>query len=353
MTQALARIDAWCRHGDFTLEDLAWFRIIFAGGLLISLQQIGWMSGVPTRQFDPPPGPVMLLDAMPPQAALEALEITTAVLTAFLLIGLRTRVVSVLLAGALLAGFGLLYSLGRIDHTIVLILVPATMAFSRWGEAMSVDAGTSRRMSSEQPVPQWPMRLLAVLVALSFVTAGWAKIRSGWLDLGTHAVQGHVVRGYHTRGRTDWLASQAVDFQVGWLWEAADWFTVILEIGLVLAVLSWRWFRIAVAVAALFHVGVLLLMNIVFSWNLLGYAAFVRWGTILPSVEGPVRLGRILGPVVGLVLGVGVYVLHEWAGPDLQIGGRIFVVFVGGAVGAAHLVLIAVRAASRSQRQPA
>jgi uncharacterized membrane protein YphA (DoxX/SURF4 family) len=352
MSSLLARVDAWCRRGDLTLEDIAWVRIIYSAGLLVTLQPLGSLSSRPADRFDPPPGPFRLFNALPPHAALEGLAIATALLAALLLIGLHTRTVSLLLALALMVGFGLTYSFGKIDHTIVVVLVPATMAFSSWGQAVSVD-GSGRR--TEPPAPaQWPMRFLAVMIGLSFTTAGWVKLRSGWLDPSTHAVQGHLARGYFRKDRTDWLAPDVIDLHLGRLWEVADWFTLALEFGLVLTVVSWRLFRVAVAVAALFHLGIILVLNISFSWNLLGYAAFFRWATILPTPRTGIRLRRWWGWLVALTVGLAMYALHQGLGPGFQHDVRTAMVFVGGACGAAYLVVQLRRlVAERSRRDRA
>lgn len=343
MRTTVARIDAWCRRGDLTVEDIAWLRIIFAGGLLLTLQQLGSLSNRPAERFDPPPGPFMLFQTLPPHAALEGLEIATAVLAALLLFGLRTRTVSVLLAVALMTGFGLTFSFGKINHTIVLVLLPALMAFSAWGDAKSVDADRSRREADHPAVAQWPMRFLALLIGLSFVTAGWAKLRSGWLDPDTHAVQGHFVRNYYNNGRNDWLAPDIVGLDLGAWWEVADWFTVALELGLVLTVFRWGLFRAAVALTALFHVGILMLMNIEFSWNMFGYAACFRWSSILPTPARGVRLRRSVGYVVAVSVGLAAYAVHEWAGPEFQHDARTAIVLIGGAAGAVYLAFLLLR----------
>ena len=351
MRATIDRIDAWCRRGDFSVNDIAWFRVIYCVGLLLTLQQVSALSGRSADQFDPPPGPIMLFDSLPPHAVLEGLEIVTAVLAGFLLLGLHTRTVSILLALALMTGFGLTYSFGKIDHTIVVALVPAMMAFSHWGDAMSLDVG-SKPPDAERDVAQWPMRLLAVMIALSFVTAGWAKFRSGWLDLDTHAVQGHFARGYFTQSRTKWLAPELIDLRLGRLWEVADWLTVGLELGLILTVVSWRLFRVAVAVTTLFHLGVLLVINIAFSWNLLGYAAFYRWASILPPAFD-IRIRRSLGYVVAPAVGAVMYAWHESVGPEFQHDVRVSMVFLGAAAGVVYLAVQLRRAwNARSVRQP-
>lgn len=351
MKATIERLDAWCRRGDLTVHDIAWFRVIYSAGLLLTLQPISRLSRRSGDPFDPPPGPIMLFESLPPHAMLQGLAIVTAVLAGFLLLGLHTRTVSILLALALMTGFGLTYSFGKIDHTIVVVLVPAMMAFSRWGDTLSLDAGSKPR-DAERDVAQWPMRLLAVMIALSFVTAGWAKFRSGWLDLDTHAVQGHFARGYFTGGRTNWLAPDLIDLRLGRLWEVADWLTVGLELGLILTVVSWRLFRVAVAVTTLFHLGVLLVINIAFSWNLMGYAAFYRWASILPPAFD-IRILRSLGYVVATAVGVGMYAWHEAVGPEFQYDVRTSMVFLGAALGVVYLAVQLRRAlTARSVSQP-
>jgi len=333
----IERVNAWCRRGDMTVQDIAWFRVIYSVGLLLTLQQVSALSSRSADQFDPPPGPIMLFESLPPHAVLQGLEMVTAVLAGFLLLGLHTRTVSILLALALMTGFGLTYSFGKIDHTIVVVLVPAMMAFSRWGDTLSLDA-VSKPRDSERDVAQWPMRLLAVMIALSFVTAGWAKFRSGWLDLDTRAVQGHFAGGYLSGGRTNWLAPELIDLQLGRLWEVADWLTVGLELGLILTVVSWRLFRVALAVTTLFHLGVMLVINIAFSWNLMGYAAFYRWASILPPAFD-IRIRRSLGYVVAPAVGAGMYPLHESLGRGFQHDMRTSMVFLGAALGVVYLAV--------------
>ena len=337
MSALLRRFDAWCRHGDFTVQDLARFRIIVGICTLLTLPHVDDVASYPADQFAPPPGPLMVFTSVPPDLALHLVGIATAVLAALLILGVHTRTVSVLLAIALMTSFGLTYSFGKIDHTVVIILVPLTMAFSSWGEALSLDARSSSQGTGE-PTAQWPLRILAFMIGLAFVTAGLAKYRTGWLDLHTHAVQGHFLRSYFGNGRTDWLAPLFTDFRVGPVWELLDWFTVAMELGLVLAIVSWRWFRIAVAVVTLFHVGILLLMNIAFHANVVGYGAFVRWGRIGPArIQGSARITQPVGYGIALVVGIAVHVAHVWLGQPLADAGEAAIVLLGGAVAVAYL----------------
>ena len=314
MRTMLERVDAWCRRGDFTVEDVARYRIIYGVLVLITLPGFGYIADLPDAQFDPPPGPIMVFDSIPPPLFLEGLELAIAILSAMVVLGFRTRLASVLLPLAMMTGQGLGYSFGKIDHPIIMVLAPLALAFSGWGGAMSVDAATRSR--SGRPaiqVAQWPIRLFGFMIGCAFVTAGWAKLRGGWLDLDTQAVRAHFVHGYVIHDRNDLLAPKFLaveEFRV--LWEAVDWFTVALEVGLVFAVLSWRLLRIAVAFAALFHLGVFLMMNIQFSANVIGYGAFYRWNAIAPTKPGTtLPLSRTTASALALLVGAGIYMVHN------------------------------------------
>ena len=340
MRPVLERVDAWCRRGDFTVEDLARYRVLYG---LLSLLWLRGYSGIadqPEAQFDPPPGPIMLFDSIPPRMALEALEIVIAVLVVFLIMGFKTKATSLLLAAAMVTGTGLSFSFGKIDHGIFMILVPAAMAFSGWGGAMSVDAHlAARRGRPRIEASQWAMRLLAFMMALAFLTAGTAKVRGGWLDLHSHAARGYFLKGYVDDDRDPIIAPLLLRIHdVGILWEALDWFTVALECGLIVAVLWWRTFRIGIAVAALFHLGVLLMLGIQFSANIVAYAAFIRWNLIAPTRAGSVLpLSQPVAWVLGLGLGYGAYSVHNSALVRFlpSIGQELL--FVGAAVAAIFL----------------
>ncbi len=348
MTGPVARVDAWARRGDFTAPDLALFRIVFATAVLLTLTDVGAVSDSPATEFAPPPGPMRLLTGVPPDAVLESIELGTALLAALLLVGLWTRTVSFLLALALMTGFGLTYSFGKVDHTIVLVLVPAIMGFSAWGSALSVDAGGRAPDSRGQPATaQWPVRMLAFTIGLAFVTAGVAKVRSGWLDVHNHATEGHFIRGFFNNGRDDWLGPLFLHLHVGPAWELVDWLTVALELGLLVSVLYWRTLRIGVAVAALFHLGVLLMMNIVFHANVIGYGAFVLWSTVVPRRWWPpMPASPRRGAALAAAVGAAAYLVHGWVDRFSSIAG-IAAIFVGACIGGTYLAIQATQGWSR------
>lgn len=326
--------DRWVRTGPFTPVDLGRFRILFAVVLLLQLTPLRWLAALPDSAFGAPPGPFRVLGAFPPEALLVALEIATAVAVAALALGWRTTAASVATGLLLVLGFGLTYSTGKIDHTIFLVITPLVLTGARWGEAVSVDA--VRRGTPPREQPQWPLRFLALLMALGFLTAAWPKLRAGWLDLDTQAVRGTLFGNFYVDGRQDLLAPYALEVTNRWVWEAADWSAVALEAGLVLALLHWRTWRVALAVLTLFHAGVYLVLNIRFWINVLVYGAFVSWGRLPAPTMPRAVVDKLVRGAPLVALGVG---LLAWAAPRLPV--PPVVVLLGAVAGAAYLAWVA------------
>lgn len=235
-----------------------------------------------------------------------------------------------------LIGYGFVYSLGKIDHTILLVVVPAAMAPAGWGDRFSLDAVRRRsrgHSDAAEPAEQWALRWYALAVGLAFLTGAIPKLRGGWLDPTTHAVQAIQARQLHTHGHTDLLARTALDVDNPVLWELADVLTLVLEAGMVLTVLSWAGTRLAFAVAAVFHLGVWLTMNITFYMNVVAYGIVVAWDRIpVPDALRNHRAPHILARFAPLVVVGG------------GLGWAAVVDRFGNAAGVVHPVLLIVAA---------
>jgi hypothetical protein len=338
------RFDTWVHRGDLTFLALARFRILYGVAALLVLPDFHWMSNYPGAWFNPPLGPMMLLDGFPPEWFLRALELALAVSLVAVTLGWRTKVASFAVTAVSLVGYGFVYSLGKIDHGILFVLLPSLMALAGWGERLSFDS-VRRHGPDRAPgdigllAAQWPVRLLALLSGLAFLTAAVPKVRGGWLDLDTQAVQNIMLSEFYVHGKEAWLVDLFMAIPYPIFWEPLDYVTVLLEAGLVLCVLTWRSLRIGYAVAATFHLGVFLMLDIAFFHNLVVYAAFVQWD----RVPAPAWLMQLPRPSTRahapLVVGAGVVVFAlvsglgnaaPWASP---VG-----LLVGGAAGAAYLL---------------
>lgn len=359
MNAALATIGRWFERGDFTARDVAIYRIVFAGVMLIAFPQFRWAAEYPQTFFTPPWGPFRLLGGFPPIEVLSAMEAVLAMALVAVLIGFFTRTASVVVSVVVIVGLGFSYSLGKVDHTAYLMVAPLFLLFARWGDALSVDAIIRRRRGPRAAtrVPQWPLRLYAVATASAMLTAALPKVANGWLSTGSSATYASLIGEYFGNARTGWLAGVFVRLDAPVFWEALDWLTVIVETSLVFLLFSWRTWRIGLALVCLFHVGVLLTLNIAFWQNILGYSAFVLWsrapigrrrpraarGPATASVPARPRWAVAAAPFVVVGGGFASWWTVTAVGPATSWLGPVLVL-VAGVVAACYLAAICVLA---------
>lgn len=270
------KFDHWVERGPFTSADLGIYRIIYAVAALFTVPDISWVSEYPDFMFQAPPGPLWVLSGFPSLTVLIALEILRSLTLVMLALGIWTRYVSIAAWVMLSLTYGLTFTLGKVDHTILMVIVPLVLAFANWGDRFSIDA--LRRKHEPSPQRQWPLRLLALLIGWAFFAAAVTKLLTGWLSPSSQAARGYFVLGFLTEDRTHLLATWVAAHDVTAAWELIDWMTVLFEFSILLALPWWRAFRTTLAVATTFHLGVLLSMNIDFSNAVVAYGAFVSWG---------------------------------------------------------------------------
>jgi len=307
-------LDRW----TVTAKGLALLRVLYASvALLTSLPDWRWAGRLPHAVWAPPLGLLRVVPGAPPVAVITVLQDALAVALVALLVGWRTRIASWTVAVVGTVGSGIIYSSGNLDHGFLPVLMAALMSFSGWGAAWSVDAARGRITE----VAAWPITMLAWCLGLAMLGAAWPKVDAGWLRVGTHAARGHLVEEYVVNHRQQLLADQAMRLSSGRLWELLDYLTVVLEGGFVLAVLWVRSTRVFVAAAAVFHLAIILMMNISFVSNLVVYAAFVDWTWLASRVRVPAWsravAARPVIPGVVVVAGIGAAVLSDRAGPPL------------------------------------
>lgn len=280
------KIDFWMFESYRTTgKDLAVYRILFALCVIFTrVPSAGWLHYTPQAFFSPPPSLAALSTTLPPESLIIGLNVLLALSLQMLLLGYRTQLAS-LATGLLLLtinSFG--YTIGHINHDILIALTPVIMAFSGWGRAYSLDALGKVKADIDTPEGSWCLALLALVIGIAMFTAGWVKLTSGWFNPRIHSTMGHLLINYAVIGRHTWLAEQLLQFDSFWLWESADWIVTIMELGFLVAAFNPRWMKFLLAVACLFHLGVWLMYDIVFMPNVVAYGAFVSY-TSLPFSE--------------------------------------------------------------------
>ncbi len=275
----LSKFEQWIFESyHLNLEGLGLFRIFAALFILFygvpDSALYSFLSSLPDQFFAPPPGPMMLFNEFPSEFTFFLLHYLLIISLILLAAGVFTKYASISAGLLLLILKGFIYSLGKINHEMLLVAVPLVMAFSGWGKAYSIDFMCKR---GEKSMPQnWTLTLLALIIGFMFFTAGFPKILGGWLDLQTQATQGHFFRQYFIHGRQELLTPLMISLPE-YIWEVFDYLTVLFEVGFLFAILHPRSTRIFICFAVLFHFSTMMVLNIPFLINFVMYAAFLKW----------------------------------------------------------------------------
>jgi uncharacterized membrane protein YphA (DoxX/SURF4 family) len=290
--------------------------------LLPSIDIYSFIGSLPSDFFVPPPGPMMLFEGFPSHWLFLILHGLLILSLCLMILGWRTKFASLATGIIFLIINGFIYSAGKINHDMLIIVVPMLMAFSGWGKAYCLD---SYLRNEKERVHDWTLTLLALIIGFMFFTAGFSKIIGGWLDVDSQATLGHFFKQYFVYGRHDLLSGYALDISNLWVWEFFDYTTVLFEAGFLLAIFFPRSTRIYVCLAVLFHFSTMLVLNITFLPNFLAYAAFLNWDWINEIIKKQAsnfinykKIRYLLPPVlVAAVSGILLMLSGLFAGVDL------------------------------------
>jgi len=266
---------------SISMNGLAIYRMLYSLYVLAAVAPVAlWVPLVPQSYYSPPLGIAAFFPAAPSREVLWLLNAVLILFSTMLLLGWKTRFSSLGTAFSIILLNTWCYSFSKINHDILQVIVPLVLAFSDWGKSISLDSlKTMSREERRQSIP-WPLALLSLLVGTAMLTAGAAKLLSGWLDDDKLCTLGHlwtICVGDHVESR---FGMQLLQVQSYFLWKAADWLTVALECLLIVTAVHRRLFCFTLAVFLLFHLGVLLSFGIAFPFNVIAYGAFFDWNKV-------------------------------------------------------------------------
>ena len=259
---------------------------------------------VPER-FDPV-GPLVLLD-QPVSTSVAAVVLAVAILAGLAaLVGWRWRISGPVFALGVLCVLSYRNSWGQIFHTENLVVLHlGILAVAPAADAWSLDARRMRRANRSTSVPQldprygWPVQLMVIVVVVAYLLAGWAKLRASGLGWASGDALQNLVA--HDALRKELVGDHASPFarlalRHDWVFPPMAALSLAVELLAPIALAGGR-LRLGWAVAAwVFHLGVLVVMGIMFPYQMfaVAFACFVaveslpeRWSRL-----GPVR--RIL-----------------------------------------------------------
>lgn len=274
----LGHFDEWL-HAPAPPERLAALRIAIAGFVTIYLvANVGEFARLADGQsIFAPVGVARVLDAPLPSAAVWALFGAAVASGASFTIGFAARCTGPLFATLVLSWASYHSSFGQILHFEHLFTVHLLiLAFAPTADAWALSFRPSGR---ERPRPEvrygWPIRLLAIVTATTYVLSGIAKLRLtgfAWFDpdtLGAH-IGYSATRMEAIGGRTPPLARWVLAHS--WLIGPMAAAALAVELLAPLALLG-RWARnLWVGAALLFHAGTAATMLVFFGYRGLGFA---------------------------------------------------------------------------------
>jgi hypothetical protein len=248
--------------------------------ILVGTYAVGWTLARLPAHLDRPPvgfrgiGVVGSLDS-PPLGAGSLLAVAVPLLGVAYALGWRYRVTGPLFSVGLLVLATLDSSWGQIFHTENLMVMQALIVgFAPAADARSLDR-RGRAPAPDHPRYGWPCRLAAAVLVVTYVIAGLAKLRIGGLDWVTGDALRNLVAHDNLRkaalgDRYSGLGVRLV--AMAWVFPLFAFATVAVELGAPVVLLGRRARAIWATCAWAFHVGVLMLMAVIFPYQLLGIA---------------------------------------------------------------------------------
>jgi hypothetical protein len=289
------------------------FRVIFMFGVLLQLGDWIEMSAAFATLFPPEfSAPSLALRVLhlgfPPVTVLPVLKVVVITSAIGSLVGLATRYFLFILGTLLLYLGGVVNSWGFFDHSTALpVIVVFVLAFAPGIDRYSLDALLARWRGRSRPsVPEaaWAARLVLILLALTYLGAGLAKVRFGqhWSSGTTLAFYLDGPEGTFFTSRTGTLPEEKWRDSFGleaFTYDARDQTplahalgrsptatrllsvaTVAFELSFPLALLSRRVRLGYMLGGCLFHLGIWVVMHLDFTLFLFIYSLFVDWPAI-------------------------------------------------------------------------
>lgn len=289
----IARFDTWLM-GSMPAARLATLRILcstYAVAFIVARFGSFWRgTNLPASRVEGV-GILWFLDGRPPPGLMQVLIIVTLVAGVLSTFGLWYRVVGPVFALTFLVVSTYRLSFGHVIHTEHLIAIHLLIVgFSPAADTRALAA----RDGEPPPHARYgvPVRLMVVALVITYVLAGWAKLRHGGGDW----LFGDVLRNQvaYDNLRKELLGSPHSSLggrlvRHGWIFPPAAIATTVVELGALAVLVDRRRRRWVWAVSAwLFHVGVLATMAISFPYPLsfVAYAPLFAVEHLSPRMMG-------------------------------------------------------------------
>ncbi len=247
------------------------------GYVLVRGVHLASFGGFAESRFDPV-GVVGFLDSPLPQAVVTLLVVAAGLFAIAFVAGWQHRWAAPVFALLLLWVTTYRNSWGLVLHTEnLMVLQVMILSITASADAYSLDArrGLRRGPGGDHWTYGWPIRLLVLVTALTYVVSGWAKLDNGGLEWVTGDVLRNQIAHDNLRKLTlgdfyspigGWLV------RFGWMFPPMALGAVAIELGAPVALVGPTLARVWAGLAWLFHVAIAVIMATVFPYQLLGVA---------------------------------------------------------------------------------
>ncbi|WP_326981028.1 hypothetical protein VUJ46_12095 [Chryseobacterium sp. MYb264] len=269
-------------------EFLAFYRIFFSLFLLwMGVSDASWINNIPNSAMHPPISMLSFADTIPPVAFFFFTKYLMYGCLLFILIGLRPRLFAVLYMLTYIITSNYAYSFGKINHDFIYTLPILIMSFSPWNCSYSFfkEPKTENDILSKS----WPVFLVSMIFSFGMFTAGFAKIKGGWLNPDLQYTQIFLYQYRYGIGWNALLSDYFVKITSKIFWEFLDYFTVIFETLFIIAFIRPKFFRIMLLLALFFHLNVLFMLNISFVYSIGLYSLFIPTALLSEKLKKTVK----------------------------------------------------------------
>lgn len=175
---------------------------------------------------------------------------------------------------------------GKTDHgECLMVILMGLLSFSRSGDGWSVDRWINKRFrnsSAQTPLPvsgeyTWPLQAGRLAYTLVFFAAGYSKLTTSGLEwIFSNNLANNLIVPYYVGDAV--ILSIGLDIaQIAWIcWLIAAW-TILIEIGAPLALVSARLRLILVPSLFFMQIGIGLLMDMLFYGVFICYIVWLPW----------------------------------------------------------------------------
>jgi hypothetical protein len=296
VTRPASRWDRWWFTPEAPLN-LGVCRVLFFGAELVYHAQAHFKDwgGIPAALFQP----VWIFERLHlpilPTTGLLVAEVVWKLAMLLAFVGLFTRAATVVSALGALYLLGVPFNYGKVYHLASIIIFTMTiLAFSRCGDALSIDALLRRRRGLAPPALsgeyRWPVRMVWVMMATLFFNAGMAKVLRGpvwtWItseNMPVLMTQRHYMNA-NSMPLLNWGLFIAKHPALYMLFAAGS---IVAETFCFVALFLRNPWRLLVPLSLLgMQVGIGLMMRVWFTPYMVVYLFWVPWGDVIGWAKG-------------------------------------------------------------------